>query len=178
MLTRLKEDVVRDPKTAPVIKKINGVEASKFVLDTVTTASFNQDADAAYNSMFYSKAFLASESSEGYFANSGRIRYIYQGPNTTFTFDNGTSATIENTASVKANFTGIVDGQSYFDTLCVLTIDGGPREEPAGTISASAQSGQVPGYPAPVLATDDGVVSGYFLEGKGFDDVAVLSPQL
>ncbi|UKZ67911.1 uncharacterized protein TrAtP1_009071 [Trichoderma atroviride] len=173
---KLYEDVVRDPKTAPVITKINGVEASKFVLDTVTTASFNQDADAAYNSMFYSKGFTAaSGGSEGYFSSGGRVRYIYQGPNTTFTFDNGTSATFENTASVKANFTGIVDGQSYFDTLCVLTIDGGPREEPAATISARAQSGQVPGYPAPVLATDDGIVSGYYLEGEGFDDVAVLS---
>ncbi|PNP42307.1 hypothetical protein TGAMA5MH_05989 [Trichoderma gamsii] len=173
---KLYEDVIRDPKTAPVITKINGVEASKFVLDTVTTASFNQDADAAYNSMFYSKGFTAaSGGSKGYFSSGGRVRYIYQGPNTTFTFDNGTSATFENTASVKANFTGIVDGPSYFSTLCVLTIDGEPREEPLAAISAGAQSGQVPGYPAPVLATDDGTVSGYFLEGEGFDDVAVLS---
>lgn len=125
--------------------------------------------------MFYSKAFPAANAgSQGYFASGGRTRYIYQGPETTFTFDNGTSATFENTASVKANMAGIVDGQSYFDTLCVLSIDGRRRSVPA-TISARAQPGQNPGYPAPVLATDDGIVSGYFLDGDGFDDVAVIS---
>ncbi|UKZ78744.1 hypothetical protein TrVFT333_006489 [Trichoderma virens FT-333] len=171
---KLYEDVVRDPKTAPIITKINGIEASKLVLDTVTTASFNQDGDAAYNSMFYSKAFAAATATEGYFTGGGRIRYIYQGPETTFTFDNGTSATFENTASVKANMTGIVDGQSYFDTLCVLSIDGRRSFVPA-TISARVQPRQNPGYPEPVLATDDGIVSGYFLEGDGLDDVAVIS---
>ncbi|UKZ86584.1 uncharacterized protein TrAFT101_002407 [Trichoderma asperellum] len=172
---KLYEDVVRDPKTAPIITKINGIEASKFVLDTITTASFNQDGDAAYNSMFYSKAFTAATAgTEGYFTGGGRTRYIYQGPETTFTFDNGTNATFENTASVKANMTGIVDGQSYFDTLCVLSIDGLRRVVPA-TIAARAQPGQNPGYPEPVLATDDGIASGYFLNGDGFDDVAVIS---
>lgn len=170
-----KEDVVRNPKTAPIITKINGIETSKFVLDTITTASLNQDGDAAYNSMFYSKAFTAANAgTEGYFTGGGRIRYIYQGAETTFSFDNGTDATFENTASVKANMTGIVDGQSYFDTLCILSIDGRRRAVPA-TIGARAQSGQNPGYPEPVLATNDGVVSGYFLEGDGFDDVAVIS---
>lgn len=170
-----KEDVVRDPKTAPVITKINGIEASKFVLDTIATASFNQDGDAAYNSMFYSKAFTAATAgTEGYFTGGGRTRYIYQGPETTFTFDNGTNATFENTASVKANMTGIVDGKSYFDTLCVLSIDG-RRSTPPATIGARAQPGQNSGYPEPVLATDDGIVSGYFLDGDDFDDVAVIS---
>ncbi|KAM0261420.1 hypothetical protein ACHAQJ_002273 [Trichoderma viride] len=172
---KLYEDVVRDPKTAPIITKINGIEASKFVLDTITTASFNQDGDAAYNSMFYSKAFTAANAgTEGYFTGGGRNRYIYQGPETTFTFDNGTHATFENTASVIANMTGIVDGNSYFNTLCVLSIDGRPRAVPA-TIGARAQPGQNTGYPEPVLATDDGIVSGYFLEGDGVDDVAVIS---
>ncbi|KAL7940000.1 hypothetical protein V8C42DRAFT_357971 [Trichoderma barbatum] len=171
---KLYEDVARDPKTAPIITKINGIEASKLVLDTIKTASFNQDGDAAYNSMFYSKGFAAATATEGYFTGGGRIRYIYQGPGTTFTFDNGTSVTFESTASVKANMTGIVDGKSYFDTLCVLSIDGRRSVIPT-TISARAQPSQSPGYPEPVLATDDGIVSGYFLEGDGLDDVAVIS---
>ncbi|KAL7930666.1 hypothetical protein V8C35DRAFT_324143 [Trichoderma chlorosporum] len=171
---KLYEDVVRNPKTAPTIIKINGIEASKYVLDTIATASFNQDGDAAYNSMFYSKGFAAATATEGYFSDGGRIRYIYQGPETTFTFDNGTNAVFENTASVKANMTGIVDGKSYFDTLCVLSIDGRPSAIPA-TFSARAQPVQNPGYPEPVLTTDDGIVSGYFLEGDGLDDVAVIS---
>jgi hypothetical protein len=125
--------------------------------------------------MFYSKAFTAATAgTEGYFTGGGRTRYIYQGPETTFTFDNGTNATFENTASVKANMTGIVDGKSYFDTLCVLSIDGRRSAVPA-TIGARAQAGQNPGYPEPVLATDDGIVSGYFLDGDGFDDIAVIS---
>ena len=32
-----------------------------------------------------------------------------------------------------------------------------------------------PGYPAPILITSDGIVSGYYLNGTGFEDVAVIS---
>ncbi|KAL5086249.1 hypothetical protein Trisim1_009576 [Trichoderma cf. simile WF8] len=177
-VVKLYEDVAKNPKTAPTITKINGIEASKYILDTIAVASFNQDIDAAYNSMFYSKGFAAATGTQGYFSGGGRIRYLYQGPETKFTFDNGTTATFENTASVKANMTGVVDGQSYFDTFCFLSVDFFRRSavpaEPA-TIGARAQPGQNPGYPVPVLATNDGIVSGYFLEGDGLEDVAVIS---
>jgi hypothetical protein len=62
------------PSTAPTITKINGVDAAKYVAQFAYTASFNQDADAAYNSMFFEKAFVAAGVSRGYFAGGGRMR--------------------------------------------------------------------------------------------------------
>lgn len=71
---KFEEDVIASPSTASVVTKINGVEASKYVADFIFTASFNQDADAAYNTMFYEKAFTAGGIGNGYFSAGGRIR--------------------------------------------------------------------------------------------------------
>jgi hypothetical protein len=59
-----------------VVKLINGIDASTYVQDFAYTASFNQDADAAYNTMFYEKAFQAGGIGEGYFFRNGRVRYM------------------------------------------------------------------------------------------------------
>jgi hypothetical protein len=75
---------------------------------------------------------------------------------------------------VKGVFTGVVDGPSYFQHFCNATGGAGPADSataadvsPAGVIA--------PGYPEPVVITNDTVVSGYYLNGTGYDDVAVLS---
>jgi hypothetical protein len=167
---KLYEDVISSPGTASVVTHINGIEASKYVGDTIFKASYNQDADAAYNSMFYQKSSVAASNTKGYFSAGGRVRYIYQGPNTTFTFANGSQLTTENMAAVKADMTGVVDGASYYAKFCVTTVV---------TISPSsgsaAKSSDVVGYPDPVVTTSDGIVSGYYLTGEGFEDVAVIS---
>ena len=120
--------------------------------------------------MFFGKALYATAGLPGYFAGGGRIGYIYQGPNTTFTFHNGSSLTLENTANVIGDMTGVVDGPSFYEKFCT------PRD-PATSASTTEEgdgNGQVPGYPEPVLATKDGTVSGYYLEGEGLEDVAVI----
>lgn len=118
--------------------------------------------------MFFGKALNASASLSGYFAGGGRIGYIYQGPNTTFTFQNGTTLVLENTASIVGDMTGVVDGKSFYEKFCT------PRDPETGAPGESDGDGQVPGYPKPVLATKDGIVSGYYLEGEGLEDVAVI----
>jgi hypothetical protein len=72
----LPEDVTTSPKTASVVKLINGIDASTYVANWAYTASFNQDADAAYNTMFYEKAFEAGGTGNGYFSSNGRVRYM------------------------------------------------------------------------------------------------------
>jgi hypothetical protein len=54
---------------------INGIDASTYVADYVYTASFNQDPDAAYNTMFFEKAFFGGGDGQGYFSGGGRVRY-------------------------------------------------------------------------------------------------------
>ena len=73
---------------------------------------------------------------------------------------------------MKASFAGVTDGPSFYQKFC---------SGPAGVADAAAAKVSdaggitVPGYPTPVVITNDSVVSGYYLEGAGFEDVAVLS---
>lgn len=123
--------------------------------------------------MFFEKANFASTGSKGYFSDGGRIRYIYQGPSTTFTFENGTVLTLENKAAVKTDMSGVVDGSSFYSKFCnpkKASVEGATAE-----IASAGEGVTVPGYPKPVIITDDGVVSGYYLTGEGFEDVAVIA---
>ncbi|RDW61372.1 hypothetical protein BP5796_11264 [Coleophoma crateriformis] len=166
-------DVVADPSTAPVLLEVNGVDAATFIEDFAFTASFNQDKDAAYNTMFFEKAFIAAGVGTGYFSINGRVRYIYPGANTTYTWDNGTTNLVNNVAHVKGDFTGVTDGPSFYQTFCVYTTT------QATAAAAATQATPVPtgpvGYPPPVVSSNDTIVSGYFLDTPGFEDVAVLS---
>jgi hypothetical protein len=168
------EDVTSSPKTASIVKEINGIDADTYVQNFAYTASFNQDADAAYNSMFYKKAFEAGGIGNGYFYINGRVRYIYPGANTTFTFGNGTTITRDNVAHVKGNFAEVTDGPSFYQEFCTGPHTSNAAAEASET-STSATEIIAPGYPSPVIITNDTVVSGYYLDGEGFDDVAVLS---
>ncbi|EFX03689.1 peptidase s41 family protein [Grosmannia clavigera kw1407] len=164
------EDVLSSPSTASTVTHINGIDAAKYVEDTIFTASFNQDPDAAYNSMFFSKASSGASDGSGFFSGSGRIRYIYQGANTTITFANGTELAFENFAQVKTPLNGITDGESLYTKFCGA-VDSGDQATSASTSSGIV----VPGYPNPIAITNDSIVSCYFLDGEGYEDVAVLS---
>ena len=207
---KLYEDVVADPQTASAVVLINGEDAATYIENTIFSASFNQDPDAAYNSMFFAKAVYGAGEGSGYFASGGRIRFIYQGPMTTLTFANGTSYTFTNTATVLSPLTGITDGESMFAKFCsgantfnnaiasaspsipsmpppppplsssissISTSSAAPAAASPAPSSSSKSGGiiTVPGFPAPVDITDDAVVSCYYLDGAGFEDVAVLS---
>ncbi|GKT85754.1 peptidase S41 family protein [Colletotrichum tofieldiae] len=155
---KIYEEVISTPETASAVKLINGIDAAKYLEDTVNKANWNRDANSAYNSMFFEKSGKATGTGNGYFSSGGRIRYVYQGANTTITFENGTEVTFENHARIKKDLTGVSPAS----------------KAPAGTIATNATAPILPGYPAPVTVTSDGVVSGYFLEGEGFEDVAVV----
>jgi hypothetical protein len=75
---------------------------------------------------------------------------------------------------VKGGFAGVVDGPSFFTRFCNATGAAGSSES-AVTANASGPGVVVPGYPTPIEITLDGVVSGYYLNGTGYEDVAVMS---
>ncbi|KAI5922337.1 peptidase s41 family protein [Camillea tinctor] len=173
------EDVISSPETASVVKLINGQDAATFVLNWINQAGGNQDVDAAYNSMFYEKAYVAENGNPGNFKWGGRTRYIYPGNATSFTFENGTELELPNLARIKGKWNGVVDGPSFFAVFCP-NAQGTPTSV-ASTTSASSTSSATPtptavkGYPAPVIISSDSAISGYFLEGDGFEDVAVIA---
>ncbi|KAI5867398.1 hypothetical protein GGS23DRAFT_548228 [Durotheca rogersii] len=172
------DDVVASPDTASTVALINGVDAATFVEDWINQATGNQDADAAYNSMFFEKAFLAENNNLGYFQTGGRVRYIYPGELTSFTFENGTVLDLPNLARLKGSWTGVVDGPSFFNRFCpgaVSTVQAVDETTTTTTTTAAATAAaRVVGYPDPVIVSSDSSISGYFIDQPGFEDVAVI----
>lgn len=169
------EDVISSPSTASVVTLINGIDAATYLEERIYQGSWNQDADSAYNSMFYEIANVAAGLGVGYFQGLGRIRFIYQGATTNLTFANGTEITLENYAHIKEAFTNVTDGESMYELFCNPS---GYLSDAAavasGTDATSASNVSIPGYPAPVIATDDAIVAGFYLDGEGYEDVAVI----
>lgn len=105
------------------------------------------------------------------------FRYIYPGASTTFTFANGTTLTLDNIAQVKGNFAGVVDGPSFYQQFCTaLTAASGDVAAITTAEAEAAPPGTIAsGYPTPVIITNDTIVSGYYLDGVGYEDVAVIA---
>ncbi|KAJ6787091.1 hypothetical protein PWT90_10495 [Aphanocladium album] len=154
---------------ASAVTHINGEAAVDFLGDYVRKYSGNQDFDAGYNAMFYQQAQFASSQTRGDFASGGGGSLIYHGSNTTLTFANGTSVSAENIAQLVGNWTGIVDGPSFYAKFCV------PRAPKHHPEPETAINGSLPGYPSPVIMSSDGQVSGYYLKGEGYESTAVLA---
>jgi hypothetical protein len=102
-------------------------------------------------------------------------RYIYPGDNTTFTFANGSSLTLENVGKVKGDFSGVTDGSSFYTKFCVPVGGSSAAAADSDATDAFVPDVLVPGYPSPVVITNDSIVSGYYLNGDGYEDVAVIS---
>ncbi|KAI0384399.1 hypothetical protein F5Y04DRAFT_228519 [Hypomontagnella monticulosa] len=175
-------DVVSGVENASAVKLINGVDAPTFVADWIFQASGNQDADAAYNSMFFEKAFVAENKNQGYFQTGGRVRYIYPGNITSFTFENGTVLDLPNQARLKNSWNGVTDGQSFFRRFCAGAVTNAQATSTSSATSSTSASPSpspaaatpIVGYPDPVLIASDSSISGYFIDQPGFEDVAVL----
>lgn len=175
---RVYEDVISSPDTASVVSLINGIDAATYLANTIYQASWNQDADSAYNSMFYEIAGVAGGLGVGYFQGNGRIRYIYQGATTTLTFANGTEITLENYAHIKQPFTNVTDGESMYGVFCNPNGYSGGAAVASVSNTIQARPTNVttgmPGYPQPVVITEDAIVAGYYLDGEGYEDIAVI----
>lgn len=171
--------------TPSPVRLLNGDDA----VDAVTELSLLgalQDLDALYNIMFYSPAFNAANNGDwqGYFGGSGRYGYIWPGPSTNVTFENGTTREYLTIAKVVGNFANITDGPSFYKKYCSGTkpvsevatptpstptpSEPEPSAQPTGNLTASP----LPGYPVPVVTASDRSASGYYLPGT---DVAVLA---
>jgi hypothetical protein len=152
------------------VKTINGQDAVSFLNDWAQKGALN-DPDALYNSVMYSRPFGADLPGwDGYFAGSGRFGYIWPGLDTTIGFQNGTFKSYHTTSGVIGNFSGVTDGESFYQQFCTDQPTPAASSPPATTTPATA-----PGYPSPVIISSDTVVSGYYLDSYVNSDVAVLS---
>ncbi|PNS15459.1 hypothetical protein CAC42_718 [Sphaceloma murrayae] len=186
--------------TPSAVVEIDGIEATEF-LEVWSQYGSLQDPDALYNNLFYNPAQIALGSSgagTGTFSGGGRGRWPYPGPTTTLTFENGTVLETENYARLLVSFAGIRNGADIYNTYLTVppeafdgvaelamsdaassttTTAGNSTTSAAPTATSTAASTTVPapGYPSPVVRQPLNFNSGYFLEGEGFEDVAVLA---
>ncbi|KAI1460045.1 hypothetical protein F4805DRAFT_417912 [Annulohypoxylon moriforme] len=169
------DDILNGVESPSTVKLINGVDAATYIEDWIGQAGGNQDVDAAYNSMFFEKAFVAENKNQGYFQTGGRVRYIYPGNTTSFVFENGTTLDLPNQARLKGNWRTVVDGPSFFNRFCSGATTNSASTESTNTDATTAAGVPVTGYPSPVIVSSDSSISGYFINQTGFEDVAVLA---
>lgn len=177
LANRCSADVLANPKTAQAITKINGINATKYVEDTANAASRFHDADASYNSMFWSKP-TAAQGNVGDFVGAYSFLF-YPGDTTNLTYANGTTIEVETKAFIDGNMTGVVDGPSMYKRFCSpLPLQPAAASANTNTTINTITNATIPGYPTPVTISPDRTISGYYLSGPGLDNVAVIYLQL
>lgn len=167
---------------APAIVKINGKDAVTSIGELNLMFSGFQDPDSQWNSNFKSYA-----SNQSFLVVAASL--AFQGSKVTLTYDNGEERSEDSFALIRtgANFTGINSGEDYYSRFC--DPDKAPKAPapPPGIMPNQTNPKPtkpdlppppptIEGYPFPIVR-DSGAntTSGYFLNGTGYDDVAVLS---
>lgn len=157
------------------IRTINGQGVEEYLQTVAIQADFH-DADTRWNALFPSQSLIASGVT---FLGSFRTG-LYQGPNTTIAFGNGTAKSWMNVAVVIGNFSGVDSGTAFFNKFCRGPLPT-PVAVPSNTTApprTSPSSRPAPshtGYPKAVLLNPNLSLGGYYLNESGYDDVAILS---
>ncbi|KAI1210507.1 uncharacterized protein F4807DRAFT_467207 [Annulohypoxylon truncatum] len=165
--------------TAPVaISQINGQNATSFLLDIASQFSNAQDIDAQWNSQFIGYTNLASS------ANPLAGSVLFIAPSVTLTYEDGKTETQETKAQLNPNvdFSMITSGDAFYDKFCNPDTASNSTGVPAAVSPRSKPSmykrdtAMIDGYPVPFVEESTmGTTKGFFLNGTGFDDVAVLA---
>jgi len=163
------------------VAQINGQDAVQYLEEWAQYGSL-QDPDALYNNVFHELAQAALGTSgvgAGTFAGAGRGAYIFPGPSTTLTFENGTATTFENFARVLVPFFSVQNAtdlyEHYVNPLSYTTPSVTANNKAAAVAAPAALVSPPPGYPSPVVIEPSNLVAGYYLDEPGYEDVAVLA---
>ncbi|KAL9107938.1 MAG: hypothetical protein Q9227_007260 [Pyrenula ochraceoflavens] len=168
------------------ISQIDGVPASQWIQAWSLNNNF-QDPDTLYNQVFYE---VAKDNPYGGFLSNG----FYTGDTTVLTYQNGSSKSFQNFATINNDFTDVDSGDAFYSKFCSGTttatsmptnVPSGPPQEstttstdgPTATSTEGSTSTQDPRssfYPTPIVESVQGFAAGYFLDGA-YSDTAVLS---
>ncbi|KAK3323334.1 peptidase S41 family protein [Cercophora scortea] len=163
----------------PAIVSINGEPAADVIERRNLIFSVYQDPDSQWNAAMQSYALPSGTS---FVAAS----LDFQGPTLNITYDNGETKTADNFAIIRpgVDFTGVNTGEDFYNKFCnpdsaaASAAAATATQTPTATPSTAAAPPEptIAGYPFPVVR-DSGAnaTSGYFLNGTGYDDVAVLA---
>ncbi|KAG8361310.1 hypothetical protein FVEN_g1072 [Fusarium venenatum] len=166
------QDASSSPKDASAVTHINGKDAVTCIEDFVNKVGENQDRDANYNMMFYSRAQESVFKTLGHFHRGGRLqqvqslmlllkdndtntmdrRFVYPGEATTLNFQNGTRLEMKNSAQITGNWTGVVDSKTFFAKLCPNALSNG--KQPGSNVASHKKPGPT-GDDARLVSTAD-----------------------
>lgn len=165
----------------PAITKINGQDAAQVIEEQGLKFINFQDPDSQWNSQFQQYAVPTART-----AIASSIFFL--GDSVTLEYDNGQKVTQESYALIRptADFTGVNTGEDFYQKFCnpanapPPTAGGGGQPTtpvpttPPGTMQPPEPA--IPGFPMPAIR-DSGanITAGYFLQGAGYEDTAVLS---
>ena len=162
-------------RTPSSVVAINGVDAETYLAQVGFFAPF-QDLDAKYNLLFFNLAATAIQ----HFLPVGFYyaiqAFVYHNDTTTYSFANGTTIPIQNHVLPK----GVIDyesGSTLFSKhiLSPKITQASSSVAPTSSTGANSSSTNLPGYPPPFVSQVQNDVSGYFLNGTGLSDVAILN---
>ncbi|KAI8943578.1 hypothetical protein NX059_001574 [Plenodomus lindquistii] len=172
--------------TPSPVAEIDGMDVIEF-LENLSQFGAPQDRDALYNNLFYELAQVslgASGSGTGMFTGGGRARWLYPGATTTLKFANGTEFTMQNSAHVLISFRNINSGEELASKWFSWGSPGDfgdmgaqaqkESTEEVTTLALDGASAAVPGFPTPVVAGPMNLINGFYIDGEGYEDVAVL----
>lgn len=159
--------------TPSAVTKINDKDVAQFLEDESKQTAYH-DPDTRYNAMFWMQA----SQSPGYFV----MPPFYPGPNTTLTFENGTTQTYINLATIVQSpsaFSYVKDGQTFYETFIEASTSAKrikkreenphklprPLELPRDLEDVN-QAGIPFGYPRPNIqhSSSDVELAGYFIQ--------------
>ncbi|KAI5920368.1 peptidase S41 family protein [Camillea tinctor] len=173
-------DLASNATKAPIaITEINGRDAVTFISDLNSKFSVYQDPDSQWNTQFATYA-----NPDGALVVAASI--AYQGSSVTLTYEDGQQKSEDTFARLSsgANFSGINSGEDFYNRFCNPESEASAAAPASSTTTPAATSSAAPGLPEPTISgypipvvRDSGsnTTSGYFLNGTGYDDVAVLS---
>lgn len=170
---------------ASALKTIDGQDATEW-MKKFSFSGFFQDPDALYNGMLFNLPLTRVSGTGGFFTSRG----LYTGTKMSVTFENGTTKEFGHTATSTADFSGVKDGNTFYEKFC-----SGKQQATAASLTdyehtafrdhrfLTANPISYPPFPlaqrtvppvTPLRESMDGAAAGYFLEGKD-SKVAVLN---
>ncbi|OJJ50399.1 hypothetical protein ASPZODRAFT_23043 [Penicilliopsis zonata CBS 506.65] len=166
-----------DQSVSPVAS-INGVDVVEFLAE-ITSAENFQDPDAQYNMAFPGNGRRVTL---GAVTDAWQLPSVWPGESTyTIKFENGSTVDVDRTITTEKDLSDAMwqNGTALFKAVCLpettTSTSSSSSSDSASTTSDSSSTAQVSGYPTDVVISEsNNYISGYYLDGKGFEDIAVL----
>ncbi|GKU03724.1 peptidase s41 family protein [Fusarium langsethiae] len=159
--------------TPSAVKSIDGTPIVEWLEEDASRLTAGaQDPDAQYNALFSSVPRNAAGSSPSTLITQYEIPDTY-----TIEFHNGTKKVVQNEIVIlpTVDFSGIESGEDFHQYIEVMPTNMTSKEPVNERRSTQESSKFIPGYPIPIAKHSANSIAAYFLDGKGYEDTAVLS---